>query len=532
MMKVEQIVQPARRRLWLVALLALALGACAASEADLASGVGLNGGGAGCEQDDSCGPTPPTGLESVSLALRVIPPDGSRLSERHITGLTAHGDLNLEPIALAPTSVVTGRVFFQGADVEESVRSSLTFRRDEGISVAPLVRTVASGIGDEVGAFSVELAPGSYQVTVRVEDNAVPLFSVADLEVTEGTLVFDIALPDPETYFNVTGSVVRQGEEDRTIPLRGASIILVSPETGVVMSTTGETVDGVFSVQVPPAEAAYGVRISPGDDGEPVPDLTLETVLIEGDTDLGELVAGGWADAVDVTNWRVEGVNGEAQAIDGAAVFFLQELEHGRFSRITFANEEGRFSSSLIPGDYTVTLIPPEDLIWAAGSFSLTVNESTQEQAFPLPHKPTLQGFVLAPTGMPVDGVTVIAESVDPDLAELGAATVTTSANGLFLFAIHPGAQRVTFVPQQVSALSPVIYESFVGAVATDLSLDVMLPAATQATGHVVVDGGAAVAGATVEAYVEVSGELVLLSTVETDATGRFAVNLPVIVGE
>ena len=510
----------------LFACLMLVLAAC--SEAGL--GADMQGSPACDPVDETCWPDGvPNEPEDVVFSVRIVPTADSRLAEYHLVDLRS--DTVSAPISvmLEPTTTVSGRVSFSGDTPVEASGAAVTFRRDGGIAEVPFVRTVTSGSsGDSVGAFSVELAPGSYQVTVRPEESSVPPFRIADLEVSAGTLINNIVLPDPDTHFVVNGMLVRALDDGTEVPILGARVILISPATGLVMSTEGETVEGLFSVRVPPNEDDYIFGIGPGDGSEPVPDLTLETVHVSGSMDLGTIVAGQWEDSMEVSGY-VSGVNGDERPVDGAAAFFVQQLEHGDFTHVTFADTDGSFTTSLIPGSYEVTLVPPADVDYGAATFSETVSASNLEQQFPLDHKPSLLGTIMGPGGFPLSGATVIAEPVGYEISalSLGPVSTTTGSNGLYLLPVHRGTQRVTFLPPEGRALSPIVLEAV--TVSADMRLDPELPSVRMVTGYVVDPAQQPVVGAAVEVYVDVADERLMLWETETDSTGQFSISLPVI---
>ena len=323
-----------------------------------------------CGPMDGCNNVEVPDLVPVTVSLRVVPPDDLGLEEGYINNVELGDDSTAVVLVLDRLVPISGAV--TGSDAPIS-GATLTFRRSEGIEGVPYVRTATTELA---GTYYLTVPPGTYSVTVRTEDASLPPI-IRDLEVTTDTS-FSPNFPDPEAYYVVTGQLVRTHETPaetegelpliEEVPIQRARVFLTSPTTGAVLSTEGETAEGAFSVRVHPTEADYAIRLLPGSGSEPLPDLTLETVHVTDSTDLGVLVAGDWEDSVDVQG-TVAGVNGSQQAIDGAAVFFVMELEHGDFTEVTYADVDGRFSSSVIPGAYDVTLIPPANVEYAAQTF-------------------------------------------------------------------------------------------------------------------------------------------------------------------
>lgn len=487
-----------------------------------------------CGPTDGCMNIEVPDLVPVTVSLRIVPSDDLGLEEGYINNIELGDDSAAVVLVLDRLVSVSGAVTTSAGPISGA---TLTFRRSEGIEGVPYVRTATTELA---GTYYVALPPGTYSATVRTEDASLPPI-VRDLEVTTDTS-FSPNFPDPAAYYVVTGQLVRthetvaetDGEETliEEVPIQRARVFLTSPTTGRVLSTEGETAEGAFSVRVHPTEADYAIRLLPGSGSEPLPDLTLETVHIADSTDLGTLVAGDWEDSVEVQG-TVAGVNGSQQAIDGAAVFFVMELEHGDFTEVTYADADGRFSSSVIPGAYDVTLIPPANVEFAAQTFSGRVinpaGEQVEDSTFPLVHKPSLLGMVRDPYGAPLAGVTITAEPIDFEISalSLGPVSTVTDSSGNYLMQVHPGNQLLTLLPPSDSGLSPMLLETV--QVSSDRRMDPQMSFSHSASGLVVGPGDVAVAEATVEAYVHLSGRPILLSSATTDTSGRFLLDIPIL---
>jgi hypothetical protein len=525
----------------LLLALATAAGAFAAVSGcagDAASAYDGGGGGIcpddDCACDDSCG----GGNDApVTVALRVIPPAESGLMEQHVADLTVRPGDSLPSVVLPTLARVTGTVYYGAVENRVEARATLTFRNLDGLSGLPILRSVTTGAdldGQSPGEFSVRLAPARYAVTIDPEDPAFPSLRVGELEV-DGDLRFDPQLPSPETHFIVTGSVVRYrpgegGAADAVapVPLRGARVTLTSTVTGQSLSTEGITAEGRFSVRLAPVPGEYGIRITPTSDGEPLPDIVLPPLYISETMDVGELVAGTWADPVEVVG-SVLGVNGEQMPVEGATVFFVQSVEHGTFSQVALSSIGGMFTSSVLPGAYQVTLVPPANLHYAAATFRETIEGVRTQSFFELTEKPSLLGTVVSPSLQPVGGATVVAEPIGFEVStlSLGSVSTVTEASGLYLVEVHPGVQRVLINPPASSGLAPLVLTGEV--VEADHRRDVQLAPARRATGGVYDDGPSAIAGATVEVYLQVGGDLVLVDTVTSGENGEYEIDLPVV---
>ncbi|SNR34627.1 parallel beta-helix repeat (two copies) [Halorubrum vacuolatum] len=96
---------------------------------------------------------------------------------------------------------------------------------------------------NETGEYAVDVAPGTYEVSVSVEGLGLEPTTVSDVEVADGeTKTVDVALepvPEPAT---ITGTVT-DGDED---PITGVPIQVIDAETGEIVSSPSESVDTVM----------------------------------------------------------------------------------------------------------------------------------------------------------------------------------------------------------------------------------------------------------------------------------------------
>jgi hypothetical protein len=480
----------------------------------------------GCPSGEACGPNgeclPPA--DDAVLAIRVTPPLDSDLMEQHFTDIQV-GDLadgQFGELALSQPTTVTGTAYFSGG-LDEVPAGRITFRQLAGI---PNAQISAEATLDPQGGFELEVVPGRYQVTVDLEMPGVdlPPFRAEDRDVS-GNLTISVALPHPEAYTLVQGQVVRTRPPDQEeVPISGARVVLTGEE-GDVFSSTGETdVDGRFSLLVAPGERDYQVRLSPGS-SDVVPRLVLDSVTITEDSDLGTLVAGEWLDPVEVSG-HVDGVNGAAVPVEAATVHFRRELELGSFTQVALADAAGEFAETVIPGSYSITLIPPADSPYAAAIFESAVNAERNEQPFSLVQKPMMTGTIYDTSGLPVSGVRVSAEPTSYTVRALSLLPVETEtdAAGRFQLSVHPGHQRLVVLPSEGDGLAPLVAEL---ADVQGFEVNLQLKPAHEVTLGIAGPDGSPVAGAAYEIFLLQGDDLVPLADGESDRDGRFVLSLP-----
>jgi hypothetical protein len=110
----------------------------------------------------------------------------------------------------------------------------------------------------------------------------------------------------------------------------------------------------------------------------------------------------------------------------------------------------------------------------------------------------------------------------------LGAVTAQTASDGSFGIAVHPGVQRMVIQPPGDMDVAPLVADAI--AVDQDSAVIVTLQQARTIGATVVGPDGLPVTGATIEAYLYLTSEIVLLvGTAFTDDNGYFAVRLPTV---
>jgi hypothetical protein len=478
--------------------------------------------------------------QPLPVGLRITPPAESGLLEEHRTGLRLEGDTQLPDLVLSTPTRVSGNVTL--GDVDTPAPARMSFRRLDGLGGVSLRTDVLT---DARGYYDVALVPGRYRVTVTTDDAvSFPPFRIEELAVSGASLVSNIALGDPSTYYRVRGRLVRQrAGADDVDAIAGAMVVLQASGSGAVVSTSGETArdTGEFTLTARPLPGTYVLRVGPSSANELVPSLALGPLTIDsaldqadgaldGSVDLGELIAGEWADPVAVAG-AVLGENGASNPVPDATIFFERSLELGSFSLFTRAAQNGTFVAQAIPGSYRVTVVPPADSTYGATAFGVELDQPTTEAPMPtLHHKPVLSGVVRGPDGAPVADVTVTAEPTGFQISSLslGPSRVETDADGRWELPVHAGSQRLRLQPRGDAGLAPVLAD--LGSISGDTRLEASLVHASTLSGVLRAPDGAPIAGATVEAFLEVDGGTALsFGSTSTDERGYFVVNLPTL---
>ncbi|MBM4353318.1 MAG: hypothetical protein FJ109_05890 [Deltaproteobacteria bacterium] len=117
------------------------------------------------------------------------------------------------------------------------------------------------------------------------------------------TFDWQIEVPPPSSYLQVTGCLVKEGTN--AMPLAGARVNALSAPSGNVSSTATSDEAGCFVLLVQPPEAPegdpYEVRLQPSPENELVPKVAVADVVVVEGTDLGVLAVSGLDELLHVS---------------------------------------------------------------------------------------------------------------------------------------------------------------------------------------------------------------------------------------
>jgi len=435
---------------------------------------------------------------------------------------------------------VVGVVRWQGTRVPTSLR--FTRRMDEPVSALSAVpvevdtlREPSEGDGPADVDFSTVLVSGeSYDVVIVPSSDVIetadqaaaairslpPIYRSIELDdVIDGTpFRFDVNFPealDEECAANqlfgctLIGTVLSSDGESET-PEVGLQVRAIEKDSGLVVSSIGETGPlGDFAIRVSDDAAPYTIRVSSSVGSAPFPSVSVDPDL-------------AFISDRRITVPRVDGVQftgavrgEEGEAVQGATVRFSSNdvfegaeagLE-GTFSASTTTSDDGTFSVELLPGQYTVTVTPPEDAenAWAPLSAETLVVEelATELEDLVLPSQIALFGSCTTFTGDPAGGVTVLARARG-DMGELQRSQETASSQeGEFRLSIDAGRYDMLVKVADTTGFPWLVEPELVmSAERGDIMRDYTLPPPIVVRGTLQAAGGTIVAGAQIRAYV------------------------------
>jgi hypothetical protein len=446
--------------------------------------------------------------------------------------------------------------------------------------------------------FSALVPDGQFDVVVRPSSELMgvlpPLFQRGFEVRADATFQrFDLAYP---ARFSRWSGTLRDRMGN---PLTGLTVRAVDLARGAMLVSTvavtqGRTaaMPGAFDLDLAPgAPEDWALRITSAPGSESwltldIPRADLEridptgrAVRVELASDLGlpwvdgmrpsgggSMPAGTDAPCVGCVEVRgsVEGraTSGGTRALRGATVQLQTQLSgasrlgvgvRSRFECRVTTGEDGSFRAWLVPGDYTVVVVPTQGEFGNAARTAFRVQGDVPRQVgqvFSVEPRLPLDGRALSPRGVPMEGARVTAIPfhdaylhhgclADAPMQVLAprarAADALTDRDGGFRLDLDPGLYRVLVDPPEGSG-----YAATLGAAVCVTSrvraYDVTLDAPLQVQGTVRDAVGRPAPQASVEALVRVRepgapGVVVRVARGSADAEGRYTVLLPVSAG-
>lgn len=339
------------RTFWLV----IACASCSGSDADSGSGNG---------DTDAVGEYLP--IDPADLRIDVTPFTGAVPAQTWTPHAgSAWSDLSIQLSALVEvTGVIRGYV---------PTPTSITVPGEDEAVEADVVAFVPGSKNSDgtrssanTGRYTLELPAGSgYMLGVVPTNPALPFLALADQSFTRDTdapfeltesgsifgYVFDSSCPPPDPK--------DVKDCDR---VRGARVQLVETETGIGGPVYETESDGYFLLKTL-SGVVYDLEVSQGDSASaPIPHLVSSKIWAEPgqnarmDLDLGERAANTYLKGrvVDDDGHNVEDVVVRATSIS-------LDYANGTLTVETETDGSGRFNQAILPGHWSVELIPPYD---------------------------------------------------------------------------------------------------------------------------------------------------------------------------
>ncbi len=364
--------------------------------------------------------------------------------------------LSVHDLVLPAVRQVQGTVRWDGLRVPAAIRFVRRMRAAvEPLSPLPVeVETYREPVGasePESYDFSVILVAGeTYDMIVVPSNDMVmapgegstpavrslpPLY--LELEVDAGDyddpVRFDVAFPQelllPCTTVKPVGCTLEAFvigiDSEGELPEAGLQVRAVEKETGRVLSSIAETdEEGRFQIRINDTTPDYLIRVTSSIGQDPFPAVSVDPEVAFADDPPEKLIylprlarvqfSGRVRDTLEAPVPRAT-VRFLSTGIFDDNALGLQ----GSFSATTMTNEDGSFNQELLPGVYSITVTPPEDVENAWGTLSaqaLVAEDITASESLVVPPQVELRGQVTTYREEPAVGATLEARArVDED---------------------------------------------------------------------------------------------------------------------
>lgn len=358
---------------------------------------------------------------------------------------------SVRDLVLPAVRQVQGNVRWSGIRVPAAIR----FVRRMPSAVEPLIplpvdvetyREPVSDDGSQSYDFSAVLVAGeTYDVAILPSNELVmapgdgstpairtlpPLY--LELQIEEGDyddpVRFDVTFPqellfpctpDKDVLCTLEAFVIGIDSEGER-PEAGLQVRAIEKETGRVLSSIAETdEEGRFAIRINDAAPDYLIRVTSSVGQDPFPAVSVDPdVAFAGDPAekliyvprLARVQFGG-----RVRDTNEAPVPRATLRFLSTGIFDDNELGlEGSFSATTMTNGDGTFTQELLPGVYSITVTPPEDVENAWGTLSANVlvgEDLTTTEALVVPSQIDLRGSVTTYRDEAAAGVTLDARA-------------------------------------------------------------------------------------------------------------------------
>jgi hypothetical protein len=200
----------------------------------------------------------------------------------------------------------------------------------------------------------------------------------------------------------------------------GLQVRAIDKETGLVVSSIAETDEnGHFAIRIGNTTSGYLIRVTSGVGRDPFPAVSVDPDVAFAGDPMNKLI---YIPRLSPVQFSGEVRDMLERPVPGATVRFLSTsifgenllgLE-GAFSGSATTNEDGSFGTELLPGLYSITVTPPEDVenTWGILSTEALVGEEiTTTDTLIVPSQVGLRGWVRTFRDESASGVTILARA-------------------------------------------------------------------------------------------------------------------------
>ncbi|HLG69272.1 MAG TPA: carboxypeptidase regulatory-like domain-containing protein, partial [Chloroflexota bacterium] len=403
---------------------------------------------------------------------------GNRVNSTSVLGVdaTAGGTFSGKDLAVSSAVAVSGTITdatshagIAGAQVQVSLPA-----QPSGFTAY-----MASATADASGAYSLQLAPGTYSIWIWA--NGYPTSASSTVTITGATNAENFTLAAyPVT---ITGHVLNGGSPVANVGI-SSTCQPVDPSSGCSYANVITDASGAYTFRG--SRGTYELYVEPGIFGNTVNSTSVLKV---------DATAGGTFNGKDLAVGSTVAVSGQVSdpvshaGISGAylEVDLPSQLQGSDYLTAATTDANGTYNLRLAPGTYSLFISSGGD--WAPSHLSVTISGATSSENFTLsPYPVTITGHVL--NGQtPVAGQFVSWNCLSSTSApcDFSNSSGLTDSSGAFTLYANPGQYELFVSPEDRSGFnstSPVLVDASVQTSISGVVVPVS-PATTLISGQV-----------------------------------------------
>lgn len=430
------------------------------------------------------------------VSLHLVPPSGHRLLhsnqvviKQQFIGIDIGRLTDRLPIVMRRAYTIKGLI--QTSQSRSSVQSTVRFIDKETIRGNPIIVQAESNAS---GHFQIELTHGTYQVEITPKDGKYPTHRIPAVNI-EAQKEYTFTLPDDKKYPRLTGRIVTPGPKSEAVP--GLRILVFSAEGHIISNAAETDHNGVFRMRLSAKEKPHHIRIlmrhpstekpvfpHPQVDIPFAPERVLPGELI----DLGDIPAGYKASPLTLSGViKASNQHPDWQELPYSNVHILGTIQikgiykgvelQGHYRIDTTSDNTGKYIASILPGNYTIEVLPSSNMnhTWSRASIHVgQVYQDRKDIDISLQPRLIVSGKVCQ-TGqvgeckkpLPKTQIKAIWRNILAPAKELSRPAIPSMFNptqnaddptGIYKLALDPGVYDLLFIPPKGSGLARRIY--------------------------------------------------------------------------
>ncbi|MBN1960171.1 MAG: hypothetical protein JW841_04435 [Deltaproteobacteria bacterium] len=429
-----------------------------------------------------------------------------------------------QEIYLSPTIIIQGLV----KSLDTLYAGTLIAKKLETLTSHDIIQRVA--VDAETG-YKLAAVSGNYDMKFipyqnEEQQSGRPPISYNKMTIFENANV-DLAYPNTADLLIVNGRIFYSVTDNLAMSQAYVSASATDNEGDILNSSTAITNEaGEYSLVFPPGATNFEVTVHPYDNLY-VPETTFNVSYNESNNRLDDINLGV---AMTLFNATVRGI--DDTILPETVVFFYSKnigKNNGTFLLQLTTDEQGNLNqASLLPGDYTITVVPPKTGAYAVTSTTAKITtEGTNDIALIAIKKVRFSGMIYTNQKIPLAAAHISLTLRDVPTARYY--DIDSNDSGSFYLDIDPGDYDLVVQPPVGVPLPR--YRVLKSVSDKDKYIDINLYNPVFVYGRVLSPDGIPIAGVSIDLYAtELGVDLIpmLVGLGVTGSKGEFVIPVPI----